>query len=70
MRQQPRRMAATRQQAFALMEQVAAYYRITEPTSPIPVIVERARDLAGRDFMSLLKDFLPDGSLRSTAPEG
>ena len=69
-RRQPRRMAATRQQAFALMEQVAAYYRITEPTSPIPVIVERARDLAGRDFMSLLKDFLPDTALRSTAPEG
>jgi type VI secretion system protein ImpA len=70
MRQQPRRMAATRQQAFTLMEQVAAYYRITEPTSPIPVIVERARDLASRDFMSLLKDFLPDSALRSTAPEG
>ena len=70
MRRQPRRMAATRQQAFALMEQVAAYYRITEPTSPIPVIVERARDVAGRDFMSLLKDFLPDTALRSTVPEG
>jgi len=70
MRRQPRRKAATRQQAFTLMEQVAAYYRITEPTSPIPVIVERARDLASRDFMSLLKDFLPDSALRSTAPEG
>ena len=70
MRRQPRRSAATRQQAYALMEQVAAYYRITEPTSPISIILERAREFAGRDFMALLKDFLPDSALRSTAPEG
>jgi type VI secretion system protein ImpA len=66
-RQRPR--AATRQQAFALLDQVAAYYRVTEPTSPIPVLVERARALAARDFMSLLKDFLPESALRTTTVE-
>ena len=52
------------------LELVRAYYRITEPTSPISIILERAREFAGRDFMALLKDFLPDSALRSTAPEG
>lgn len=61
-----RKQAATRQQAFILLDQVAAYYRTAEPTSPVPVIVERARHLADRDFMSLLKDFLPESALRST----
>jgi type VI secretion system protein ImpA len=65
-----RRQAATRQEAFALLDQVAAYFRAAEPTSPIPVFVEHARQVAGRDFMTLLKDFLPEGSLRSTKAEG
>jgi type VI secretion system protein ImpA len=61
--------AATRQQALALLDQVAAYYRAAEPTSPVPVLIERARSLAGRDFMSLLKDFLPEAALRTIVPE-
>ena len=64
--QKQHRKAATRQQVFILLDQVAAYYRAAEPTSPIPFIVDRARHLADRDFMSLLKDFLPDSTLRST----
>jgi type VI secretion system protein ImpA len=66
-KQRPR--AATRQQAFALLDQVAAYYRATEPTSPIPVLLDRARALAARDFMSLLKDFLPESALRTITTE-
>jgi type VI secretion system protein ImpA len=66
-KQRPR--AVTRQQAFALLDQVAGYYRATEPTSPIPVLLDRARALAARDFMSLLKDFLPESALRTITTE-
>jgi hypothetical protein len=31
----------------------------------VPIITERARRLAERDFMSLLKDFLPASTLRT-----
>jgi type VI secretion system protein ImpA len=62
--------ARTRREAAALMEQVAAYYRAVEPSSPIPDLVDRARGLANRDFLSLLKDFLPGSALKSMRDEG
>jgi type VI secretion system protein ImpA len=55
----------TRADAFKLLEQTAAFYRATEPSSPLPYLIERARDLADRDFLSLLKHVLPEGALTS-----
>jgi type VI secretion system protein ImpA len=52
--------AASRQDAFALLEQASTYYRAAEPSSPIAVLTERARRLAERDFMGLLQEVLPD----------
>ena len=49
----------TRAEAIRLLEQIGAYYRAAEPSSPLPHLTDRARDLAGRDFMSLLKHVLP-----------
>jgi type VI secretion system protein ImpA len=50
--------ATSRQEAFALLEQVAAYYRMTEPSSPISLILDRARGFANQDFLAVLKDLL------------
>ena len=41
-----------RAQALALLEQVGNYLRSAEPSSPIPYLVDRVRDLAHRDFLS------------------
>jgi type VI secretion system protein ImpA len=61
----PRKIiAATRADAVRLLEQVGAYYRVAEPSSPIPFLTERARTLAERDFVSLLKEMLPGDSLK------
>jgi type VI secretion system protein ImpA len=57
--------ARTRNQALSLLDQVAAYFRAAEPSSPIPFIIERARDLAQRDFLSVLKSLLPPDSLKT-----
>jgi type VI secretion system protein ImpA len=51
-------VANTRQEAIALLEQVGRYFRAVEPSSPIPLLTDRARGLTGRDFMSLLGDVL------------
>jgi len=51
--------AKTRGDAVRLLEQIGLYYRQAEPSSPLPYLTDRARDLAGRDFLSLLKHVLP-----------
>jgi type VI secretion system protein ImpA len=50
--------AISRHEAFALLEQVAAYYRMMEPSSPISLILDRARGFANQDFLAVLKDLL------------
>jgi type VI secretion system protein ImpA len=50
--------AQSRQEVFAILEQIAAFYRNAEPSSPIAFIVERARGVADRDFLALVKELL------------
>ena len=57
----------SRSQALSVLDQVAAYFRAAEPSSPIPFIIERARDLAQRDFLSVLKTLLPADTLKSSS---
>ena len=52
--------AASRAEAIALLDAVSAWYRVSEPASPIPILLDKARDLANRDFASLLQDMTED----------
>jgi type VI secretion system protein ImpA len=56
--------AETRSEALDLLDQVSRYFRAAEPTSPVPFLIERARDLAQRDFLSVLKAVLPSDTLK------
>jgi type VI secretion system protein ImpA len=55
--------APTRAAALVLIESVAAHMRATEPSSPAPYLLDRAKALASRDFLSLLKDLLSEDAL-------
>lgn len=55
----------TRSQAIALLDQVQRYFRHSEPSSPVPMLCERARALAERDFMAVLRDVLPKAALKN-----
>ena len=57
------RSAASRAAALALIDSVAAHMRKVEPSSPAPYLLDRAKALASRDFLSLLKDLLPEEAL-------
>jgi type VI secretion system protein ImpA len=57
--------AASRAAALALIDSVAAHLRKAEPSSPGPFLLDRAKVLATRDFLTLLKDILPEDSLSS-----
>ncbi|MBR0800723.1 type VI secretion system ImpA family N-terminal domain-containing protein [Bradyrhizobium jicamae] len=59
----------TRSQAIALLDLVQRFFRKSEPSSPVPMLCERARALAERDFMSVLKDVLPRSALRNPNEE-
>jgi type VI secretion system protein ImpA len=55
---------ASRSQALTLLDLVQRYFRHTEPSSPVPMLCERARALAELDFMSVLNDVLPKATLK------
>ncbi len=61
----PAEPAASRAAALALIDAVAAHMQRAEPSSPVPYLLDRARNLATRDFVSLLQDVLSDEAIAS-----
>jgi type VI secretion system protein ImpA len=52
---------ASRDDALYLLELAANYFRSYEPSSPLPLLIDRARRLAAMDFMDILRDLAPEG---------
>lgn len=50
----------SRQDAVAAMDSVARYFRSHEPSSPVPLLMERAKRLVDMDFLAILQDVAPD----------
>jgi type VI secretion system protein ImpA len=65
---EPRPPVTSRQAAITLLDQVTGYYRSAEPSSPIPMLLDRARALSPKDFTSLLKELLPSAPVTPAAP--
>lgn len=51
---------ASRQDAIRALDAVADYFRRNEPSSPIPLFVDRAKRLVAKDFLEVLADVAPD----------
>ncbi|KRA53075.1 ImpA family type VI secretion system protein [Devosia sp. Root635] len=51
--------AESRSDATALMLGVEGFYRLVEPSSPIPLLLSKARALLNKDFSALLGELLP-----------
>ena len=50
-----------RADAMRLLDLVAEYYRSYEPSSPLPFLLDRARRLAEKNFIDILRDMAPEG---------
>ncbi len=50
----------SRADAIRALDAVAEYFRRNEPSSPIPLFVERAKRLVAKDFLEVLADIAPD----------
>jgi type VI secretion system protein ImpA len=57
----------SREDAVRVLDAVSEFFRRNEPSSPIPLIVERAKRLISKDFLEVLADIAPEalGSARS-----
>lgn len=43
------------------LDRIVAYYRRAEPSSPVPLLLERAKRLVNADFLTIMKDLAPAG---------
>ncbi len=43
------------------LDKIIDYYARSEPSSPVPLLLHRARRLVSQDFMTIMKDIAPDG---------
>jgi len=50
----------TREDAIRSLEAVSEFFRRTEPSSPVPLFVDRAKRLVARDFLEVLAELVPD----------
>jgi type VI secretion system protein ImpA len=43
------------------LDRIIGYYERAEPSSPLPLLLLRAKKLVGADFMTIVRDMAPDG---------
>jgi len=60
----------SRQDAVRAMEAVAAFFRQNEPSSPVPLLIERASRLVSKSFLEVLADMAPDAVAQARSAGG
>jgi type VI secretion system protein ImpA len=50
----------SRQDAIRALEAAAEFFRRNEPSSPVPLFIDRAKRLVSKDFLEVLADVAPD----------
>ncbi len=49
----------SREDAIRMIDKVSEYFRRNEPSSPVPILLQRAKGLVAKDFMEILRDLTP-----------
>jgi type VI secretion system protein ImpA len=60
----------TRQDATRALDAIAAFFRTNEPSSPIPLLLERAKRLVAKDFLEVLAELAPEALAPAKAASG
>ncbi|MDG4594279.1 MAG: type VI secretion system protein TssA [Candidatus Contendobacter sp.] len=53
---------ASREDAMRMLDKICEYFNRYEPSSPVPFLLKRARNLVTKDFMAILNDLAPGGT--------
>jgi len=51
----------SRDDVIRTLDRLCEYYRRFEPSSPIPLLLQRAKRLVAKDFMEIIRDMTPSG---------
>lgn len=60
-RQSPAGAINSQADVLNALDRIIAYYARSEPSSPVPILLERSKRLVGADFVSILNDIAPIG---------
>jgi type VI secretion system protein ImpA len=60
----------TRQDAIRALDAVMTFFQTTEPSSPVPLFIERAKRLIAKNFLDVLQDIVPDALNAAKAAGG
>lgn len=61
---------SSRDEVVRLLDRICAYYEKHEPSSPVPLLLARAKRLVSKDFMDILRDIAPDAVAQAEAIRG
>ncbi|MFO1156846.1 MAG: hypothetical protein U1E43_08825 [Rhodospirillales bacterium] len=61
---------ASRDDVVRLLDRICAYYERYEPSSPVPLLLARARRWVFKDFIDVLRDIAPDAVAQAEAIRG
>jgi type VI secretion system protein ImpA len=50
----------SRDDVMRMLDRICEYYARQEPSSPVPILLQRAKKLVTMDFMEIVKDLIPD----------
>jgi type VI secretion system protein ImpA len=60
----------SRDDAVRVLDKVSDYFQKYEPSSPVPLLLQRAKRLVAKDFMEILRDLTPAGVAQAEAIGG
>jgi len=60
----------SREDATRALDAIASYFRVNEPSSPIPLLIERTKRLVAKDFLAVLEELAPDALPQAKAASG
>jgi type VI secretion system protein ImpA len=60
----------SRDDATRALDAIAAFFRTNEPSSPIPLLLERAKRLVAKDFLEVLAELAPEALAPARAASG
>lgn len=52
---------ASRADVIRMLDKITKYYQQYEPSSPVPLLLERAKRLVPKNFFEIMEDLAPDG---------